>query len=145
MTRPAFSLSHAHPPFAQVMRTPKTRFTEADVAYWDAVLAREGLAERLAVGVAKLHNIRERFHRAARNASVQAAAAAQLEAAREEGRPPPLLNYSAQPLYLVQRLRRTREGTEPRSRAWKKFQVPRTDMELAPLPPLPPLPRLPAG
>jgi len=122
------------------MRTPKTRFTEADVAYWDAVLALEGLEERLAVGVAKLHNIRERFRRAARNAPVQAAAAAQLKAAWAEGRPPPLLNYSAQPLYLVQRLRRTREGTEPRSRAWQQFQVPRAHMELAPLPPLPLLP-----
>jgi len=125
---------------SRVMRTPKTRFTEADVAYWDAVLALEGLEERLAVGVAKLHNIRERFRRAARNAPVQAAAAAQLKAAWAEGRPPPLLNYSAQPLYLVQRLRRTREGTEPRSRAWQQFQVPRAHMELAPLPPLPLLP-----
>jgi hypothetical protein len=51
----------------QVLRTPKTRFTETDVAYWEAVLVREELEERVQVAVQKLRNIREHFRKALDN------------------------------------------------------------------------------
>jgi hypothetical protein len=56
-----------------------------------------------------------------------------------QGRLPPLLNYAAQALYLVPRLRRSRESTTPRSRAWRQFQAKPGATVLLPMPPLPPL------